>query len=82
MAGVAPCVIPYELWLETTAQCIQRGMATLQVYNMKQAQADIESVYSMGLFDDVNILPSPAEDATSDAPKASLLCCGCAAMCL
>jgi hypothetical protein len=40
-----------------------------QVYNMKQAQADIESVYSMGLFDDVNILPSPAEDAMPDAPK-------------
>lgn len=36
---------------------------------MKQAQADIESVYSMGLFDDVNILPSPAEDSTADAPK-------------
>ena len=56
---------------------MQCAMATVQVYNMKQAQADIESVYSMGLFDDVNILPSPAEDATSDAPKATLLCCAC-----
>lgn len=41
----------------------------MQVYNMKQAQADIESVYSMGLFDDVNIMPSPAEESTADAPK-------------
>jgi hypothetical protein len=46
----------------------------MQVYNMKQAQADIESVYSMGLFDDVNILPSPAEDATPDAPKVTPSC--------
>ena len=56
---------------------MQHGVGTMQVYNMKQAQADIESVYSMGLFDDVNILPSPAEDATSDAPKATFSSCGC-----
>ena len=41
-----------------------------QVYNIKQAKRDIDAVYSMGLFDDVNILPSPAEDTTIENPKA------------
>lgn len=40
-----------------------------QVYNIKQAKRDIDAVYSMGLFDDVNILPSPAEDTTLENPK-------------
>ena len=45
-----------------------RGRA--QVYSTRQARADIDSVYSMGLFDDVNILPQPAEDSTLEHPKA------------
>ena len=40
-----------------------------QVYNIKQAKRDIDAVYSMGLFDDVNILPSPSEDSSMDHPK-------------
>lgn len=44
----------------------------MQVYNIKQAKRDIDAVYSMGLFDDVNILPSPAEDTTLESPK---VCC-------
>lgn len=46
------------------------GRAEAQVYNIKQAKRDIDAVYSMGLFDDVNILPSPAEDTTLENPKA------------
>ncbi len=30
---------------------------------------DIDAVYSMGLFDDVTILPQPAEDSTLEHPK-------------
>lgn len=41
-----------------------------QVYSTQQARSDIDSVYSMGLFDDVNILPQPAEDSTLEHPKA------------
>ena len=40
-----------------------------QVYNIKQAKRDIDAVYSMGLFDDVNILPSPSEDSNMENPK-------------
>ena len=36
---------------------------------MRQASRDIDSVYSMGLFDDVNILPQAAEDSTPGCPK-------------
>ena len=43
----------------------------LQVYNIKQAKRDIDAVYSMGLFDDVNILPSPSEDSNMENPKVS-----------
>jgi hypothetical protein len=45
------------------------------VYNIKQAKRDIDAVYSMGLFDDVNILPSPSEDSNLENPKAISLCC-------
>ena len=39
---------------------------------MRQAKLDIDSVYSMGLFDDVNILPQPSEDSTLEHPKVPL----------
>ena len=39
------------------------------MYNIKQAKRDIDAVYSMGLFDDVNILPSPSEDSSMENPK-------------
>ena len=44
----------------------------MQVYNIKQAKRDIDAVYSMGLFDDVNILPQTAEDSTIGSPKVDL----------
>lgn len=42
-----------------------------QVYNVRQAKSDIDVVHAMGLFDDVNIVPQPAEDSIqgSDQPK-------------
>jgi len=45
-----------------------------QVYNVRQAKSDIDVVHAMGLFDDVNIVPQPAEDTTqnSDQPKIHL----------
>ena len=47
--------------------------ALVQVYNVRQAKTDIDAVYSMGLFDDVTILPQPSDDSTPDQPKASFL---------
>ena len=44
----------------------------LQVYSMRQAGRDIDTVYSMGLFDDVKFLPQQAEDSTMEAPKVDL----------
>ena len=35
---------------------------------MQQAHRDIDAVYGMGLFDDVKILPQPAEDSTLETP--------------
>ena len=40
---------------------------------MRQAKTDIDAVYSMGLFDDVTILPQPSDDSTPDQPKANFL---------
>jgi hypothetical protein len=42
------------------------------VYNVRQAKTDIDAVYSMGLFDDVTILPQPSEDSTPDQPKVTV----------
>lgn len=39
---------------------------------MQQARRDIDAVYSMGLFDDVKILPQPAEDSTLGNPVLDL----------
>ncbi len=44
-------------------------VTVLQVYNVRQAKMDIDAVYSMGLFDDVTILPQPADDSTLEHPK-------------
>jgi outer membrane protein insertion porin family len=45
-----------------------------QVYNVRQCKTDIDVVHAMGLFDDVNIVPQPAEDSSqeSDQPKVVL----------
>ena len=48
----------------------QSACAPMQVYNVRQAKTDIDAVYSMGLFDDVTILPQPSEDSTPEQPKA------------
>lgn len=39
------------------------------VYNLAQAKRDIASIYSTGLFEDVNFTPREAEDSTEAAPK-------------
>ena len=44
----------------------------MQVYSTRQAKADIDAVYSMGLFEDVHILPQPAENSTVDHPRADV----------
>lgn len=43
-----------------------------QVYNLKQGKQDIDAVYSMGIFEDVNLKPVPAEDHSRDLPKVDL----------
>ena len=47
---------------------LRRGLS-LQVYSKRQAKEDIEAVYSMGLFHDVNITPQVCEDSTAINPK-------------
>ena len=79
-----------DINLEHACSSVQRIDLLIrhQVYNIKQAKRDIDAVYSMGLFDDVNILPSPSEDSNMENPKVrqrwlvpcahqSLLFCGC-----
>ena len=46
-----------------TLQCdsLQRLPTLLQVFSTSQAKQDIDVVFSMGLFDDVNIIPQPTE---------------------
>ena len=48
---------------------LYKSTCAVQVYNVRQAKQDIDAVYSMGLFDDVNILPQPSEDSTMEQPK-------------
>ena len=57
-------------WLLQDVQVV-RSDAGMQVYNVRQAKTDIDAVYSMGLFDDVTILPQPSDDSTPGQPKAS-----------
>ncbi|BDA46032.1 Outer envelope protein 80, chloroplastic [Coccomyxa sp. Obi] len=59
----------------TRPEVVLRQLATRpgQVYNVRQAKMDIDAVYSMGLFDDVTILPQPAEDSTLEHPKVDLV---------
>ena len=41
----------------------------VQVFSDRAAQADIDAVYSMGLFDDISISPVSAEDSTIERPR-------------
>ncbi|KAI8467202.1 MAG: surface antigen-domain-containing protein [Monoraphidium minutum] len=43
-----------------------------RVYSLRQARADIDSIYSTGLYEDVNITPQEAEDSTEENPKVDL----------
>ena len=43
-----------------------------QVYSLRQAENDINAIYSLGLFEDVSIRPLPAEGSTDDNPKVGL----------
>jgi hypothetical protein len=46
------------------------------VYNLSEAKRDIASIYSTGLFEDVNITPKEAEDSTETRPKVCACVCG------
>lgn len=41
------------------------------MFNDRTAQADIDAVHSMGIFDNISITPQYAEDSTSEQPKVS-----------
>ncbi|KAF8072573.1 OEP80 [Scenedesmus sp. PABB004] len=58
----------------TREHVVRRHLTTApgRVYSLRQAKADIDAIYSTGLFDDVNILPQEAEDSTETAPKVDL----------
>ncbi len=60
-----------NLPLQPSCQVITRHLVTKpgRVYNLNQAKRDIASVYSTGLFEDVNISPKEAEDSTETSPK-------------
>eukprot|EP00873_Tetraselmis_striata_P003069 jgi/Tetstr1/423333/TSEL_014031.t1 len=55
-------------------EIIMRQLTTRpgRVYSLQEAKRDIDAVYSMGIADDVNILPQPAEDSTATCPKVDL----------
>lgn len=62
-----------------------------KVYSLRQAKQDIDSIYSTGLFEDVNIIPKEADDSTEQNPRVGgSACCGrqpqlgcsCLRMCL
>lgn len=59
---------------KTKPDIILRQLATRpgQVHSLKQSKADVEAVYSMGLFEDVSIRPQPAEGSTVEAPLVDL----------
>lgn len=41
----------------------------LQVFSLSQGRRDIDAVYSMGLFEDVSMRPTPADGSSVDNPK-------------
>lgn len=58
----------------TKPSVIMRHLTTQpgRVYSLRQAKQDIDSIYSTGLFEDVNIVPQEAEDSTEQQPKVML----------
>jgi len=59
---------------KTKPDIILRQLSTRagQVHSLKQSKADVEAVYSMGLFEDVSIRPQPAEGSTVENPLVDL----------
>lgn len=55
----------------TKPRVIMRHLTTQpgRVYSLRQAKQDIDSIYSTGLFEDVNIVPQEADDSTEQQPK-------------
>ena len=58
----------------TKPDIIMRHLATKpgEIHSLKQSKADVEAVYSMGLFEDVSIRPQPAEGSTVESPLVDL----------
>ena len=58
----------------TKPDIIMRQLATRagEIHSLKQSKADVEAVYSMGLFEDVSIRPQPAEGSTVENPLVDL----------
>lgn len=61
---------------------IRRYLTTApgRVYSLRGAKADIDAVYSTGLFEDVSIVPQEAEDSTEAHPKVRACARACAVM--
>ena len=51
---------------------MQQPFVVLQVYSLQQARQDIDSVFGMGLFEDVKFLPQAAEGSTLENPIVDL----------
>eukprot|EP00775_Hariotina_reticulata_P007019 gene7019-7233_t len=58
----------------TKPSIVRRHLTTEpgRVYSLRAAKQDIDSIYSTGLFEDVNIVPQEAEDSTEQHPKVDL----------
>ena len=72
-----PCPAPHPQVREegrTRPDVILRNLTIRpgQVYSLRQAENDINAIYSLGLFEDVSIRPLPAEGSTDDNPKVGL----------
>ncbi|KAG2487188.1 hypothetical protein HYH03_014166 [Edaphochlamys debaryana] len=59
----------------TKPRIVTRHLTTQpgQVYNLRTVRRDINSVYSTGLFEDVNVSTREADDSTEAAPKVDLV---------
>ncbi|CAG9465111.1 unnamed protein product [Pedinophyceae sp. YPF-701] len=58
----------------TRPEIIMRHVTTKpgQIYSLQQARRDIDSVYSMGLYDDVSMVPTTTEANGPGAPQVDL----------
>ncbi|KAL4449506.1 hypothetical protein ABPG77_007150 [Micractinium sp. CCAP 211/92] len=60
---------------KTKPHIILRNLTTQpgQVFSLSQGRRDIDAVYSMGLFEDVSMRPTPADGSSIDNPKVDLV---------